>query len=89
VTFTGTVLPDKAGHIIYLQKLGNDGDFHTVEIGIVRSDSTFQFNWTMGSPDAYTFRVRIPTDEDNIGSASPPVSVTASAPAVSTLPSAS
>ncbi len=26
VTFTGTVLPDKAGHVIYLQRLGKDGD---------------------------------------------------------------
>jgi hypothetical protein len=88
-TFTGTVLPDKADHIIYLQKLGRDGDFHTVEIGIARNDSTFQFTWTMGAPDTYAFRVRIPSDKDNIGSSSQPVMVTATPPAVSTLPPAS
>jgi hypothetical protein len=89
VTFTGTVLPDKADRVIYLQKLGRDGEFHTVAIGIVRGDSTFQFTWRMGSPDTYTFRARIPSDEHNIGSSSAPVSVTATPPALSTLPMAS
>ena len=40
VTFTGTVQPDKAGRVIYLQKLGKDGDWHTVQNGIVAPDST-------------------------------------------------
>ena len=34
VTFTGTVLPDKAGHVIYLQRLGADGNWHNEEIRI-------------------------------------------------------
>jgi len=89
VTFTGTVLPDKAGHVIYLQKLGKDGDFHTVEIGIVRNDSTFQFAWTLGSAGSHTFRARITSDENNIGSASPPVTITATTPPASSLPPAS
>lgn len=89
VTFTGTVLPDKAGHVIYLEQLGNDGDWHIVEAAIVQHDSTFQFSWSMGSPGTYEFRARIFGDEDNIGSASPPVSVTATAPAAQVLPSAS
>lgn len=53
VTFTGTVLPDKAGQVIYLQKLGKDGDFHTVEIGFVRGGSMFQFRYTIGSPGTH------------------------------------
>jgi hypothetical protein len=89
VTFTGTVLPDKAGHVIYLQKLGKDGDFHTVEIGIVRTNSTFQFAWTLGSPGSHTFRARITSDADNVGSASPPVTITATTPPPSSLPPAS
>lgn len=89
VTFTGTVLPDKAGHVIYLQKQGKDGDFHTVEIAIVRGDSTFQFTWTIGSPGTHVFRARITSDEHNIGSVSAPVTVNATAPPVSTLPPAS
>lgn len=89
VTFTGTVLPDKAGHVIYLQKLGKNGDFHTVEVGFVRGDSTFQFRWTIGAPGTHTFRARITSDENNIGSVSPPVSITATAPPASTLRGAS
>jgi hypothetical protein len=86
VTFTGTVLPDKAGHVIYLQKLGKDNDWHTVEVRIVRNNSTFQFGWTIGSPGTHTFRARITSDAANVGSASAPVSITATAPPASTLP---
>jgi hypothetical protein len=89
VTFTGTVLPDKAGHRIDLQKLGKDGNWHTVEVSFVRNDSSFTFNWVMGSPRTYTFRARIPSDERNIGSSSAPVSVTATLPSVTSLPPAS
>jgi hypothetical protein len=86
VTFTGTVQPDKAGRVIYLQKLGKDGDWHTVQNGIVAPDSTFQFTYVLGSPASYSFRARITSDENNIGSASPPVTVTATTPSPSSLP---
>jgi hypothetical protein len=89
VTFSGTVLPDKAGHSIYLQKLGKDGDWDTVEVGRVRNDSTFQFTWTIGSPGSHEFRARITSDAANVGAASTPLTVTATAPAASTLPPAS
>jgi hypothetical protein len=88
-TFTGTVQPNKADHVIYLQKLGTDGDWHTVQIGIVQQNSSYQFTWTAGSPGPYSFRARITSDEDNIGSTSPPVMVTATTPSPSSLPPAS
>lgn len=89
VTFIGTVLPDKAGHLIYLQKLGKDGDWHTVALRLVGFGSTFQFNRTLGSPGTYSFRARVPSDENNVGGASAPVTVTTTAPPASTLPPAS
>lgn len=89
VTFSGTVIPDKAGHTIYLQKLGRDGDWHTVEITRVRHDSTFEFAWVLGAPGTETFRARITSDERNIGSHSAPVSITVTAPPASSLPPAS
>ena len=89
VTFTGTVLPDKAGHLIYLQKLGKDGDYHAVEVAIVRNDSTFSFQYTIGSPGMHTFRARVASDQNNIGGASLPVTVTATTPAASSLTGAS
>lgn len=89
VTFSGTVLPDKAGHSIYLQKLGKDGAWHTVEVGTVRNDSMFQFSWTIGAPGTHTFRARITSDRANVGTASAPMSVTATTPSATSLPPAS
>ncbi len=90
VTFTGTVLPDKAGHIIYLQRLGADRDWHTEEVRSVTNASTFQFGWTFGKAGTYQFRARIIGERGNIGGASAPVTIQVSPAAnSSTLPPAS
>jgi len=90
VTFSGTVTPDKAGHVIYLEKLGNDGDWHIVETRLVQSDATFQFTWTFGAMGTKQFRARIPGGPYNVGAASPPVTITVSGVApLSSLPPAS
>jgi hypothetical protein len=89
VTFTGSVTPDKAGHVIYLQRLGRDGDWHTVEIGRVKLDSTYQFSWTFGSAGSKEFRARIPSDEHNVGAASSPVTINVTPAPASSLPPAS
>jgi hypothetical protein len=86
VQFTGTVTPDKSGHVIYLQKLGADEDWHTVEVKRVSSASTFSFGWTFGAAGAKEFRARILGGPVDIGGASAPVSVTVTQPALSTLP---
>jgi len=91
VTFTGTVLPDKAGHVIYLQRLGADGNWHSEEVRFVTNASTFQFGWTFGKAGQYQFRARITGDRGNVGGASAPVTITV-LPVVSpptTLPPAS
>jgi hypothetical protein len=89
VTFTGNVTPDKAGHPIYLQRKGKDGDWHTVEIGRVRHDSSYQFSWTFGGTGTRDFRARIPSDEHNVGAASDPVTITVTEAPASSLPPAS
>jgi hypothetical protein len=82
ITFSGTVSPDKAGHVIYLQKFGTDGDWHGVETRVVRHNSTFSFGWTFGSAGAKQFRARITGGSANVGGVSPAVTVSvASAPA--------
>ncbi|MFZ1995397.1 MAG: hypothetical protein WAU75_14880 [Solirubrobacteraceae bacterium] len=86
VVFTGSVSPDKAGHVIYLQKLGNDGDWHTVEVRFVNSASTFQFSWTFGTAGTKEFRARITGGPANVGGASAPVTIVVSQPPLSTLP---
>jgi hypothetical protein len=88
VTFTGAVSPDKAGDVVYLQRLGTDGDWHTVGVSTVRHDSTFKFVRTFGAAGTKTFRARIPGDPQNVGGASSPVTVTVTVPPVVTLPPA-
>lgn len=89
VTFQGTVTPDKAGHPIYLQRLGEDGEWHTVDVGSVAFNSTFQFVSRFGDAGVFTFRARITSDKANIGSESPPVRITVTPAPVSALPPAS
>jgi hypothetical protein len=86
VTFDGTVLPDKAGHVIYLERLGADNEWHVVEIRYVRSNSTFEFGWRFGNTGTKEFRARITSDPQNVGAASAPVTVTVNPAPTSSLP---
>jgi hypothetical protein len=89
ITFTGMVLPDKAGQPIYLQRQLPNGDWQPVEATYVRHDSSFEFAWRFGKPGTYAFRARIYSGGHNVGAAStPPVTITVSGLApVTTLPS--
>ena len=86
ITFSGTVSPDKGGHVIYLQKLGKDGDWHNVEARFIDNASTFQFGWTFGTAGTKEFRARITGGPVNIGGASAPVTIVVSQPPLSSLP---
>ena len=57
VTFTGSVLPGKSGGVVYLQRLGKDGDWHTVKVGFLNASSAYQISWTLGDAGTDTFRV--------------------------------
>ena len=89
ITFSGNVSPDKVGHVIYLQRLGADGDWHTVEVRFVGATSTFQFPWTFGTPGTKEFRAKITGGPANVGGASSPVTVDVTLPPVASLPPAS
>jgi hypothetical protein len=86
ITFSGTVSPDQAGHVIYLQKFGADGDWHTVAARMVHPDSTFSYGWTFGSAGAKQFRARITGGPDNVGGASTEVTVNVVPAPASALP---
>jgi hypothetical protein len=86
IIFTGSVSPDKAGHMVYLQKLGKDDNWHTVEVGVVTNASTFAFGWTFGTAGTKQFRARITGGPANVGRASAPVTVDVSLPPLSSLP---
>jgi surface-anchored protein len=64
--------------VIYLQRLGADGNWHNEEVRFVTNASTFQFAWTFGKAGQYQFRARITGDRGNVGGASAPVTITVS-----------
>jgi hypothetical protein len=84
VTFTGAVAPNKVGHIIYLQRQGNDGTFHTIAVGTVGALSRYSFTHTFGSPGTKVFRTFVPGGPVNHAGASPAVTITVSPPANAT-----
>jgi len=89
ITITGGVTPDKAGHVIDLQRLGADNDWHTVKVAFVTAASTYQFRWTFDTPGTKVFRVLVPGGPYNISGHSAPVSIAVALPAVQSLPPAS
>jgi hypothetical protein len=89
VTFTGVVTPDKAGDVVYLQRFGADGDWHTVAVGVVRFNSTFQFVRVFGTAGTKTFRAHVLEDQLNVGGVSPAVTVSVTLPPVTSLPKTS
>ena len=90
LSLIGAVSPDHAGHVIYLQRLGTDGYWHDVAIGVVGTGSTFSFTYTFGETGVTQLRARIFGGPENVGSASPPVTIAVSGlEATSSLPPAS
>jgi hypothetical protein len=86
ITFTGSVSPDKAGHVIYLEKLGKDNNWHIVEARFVNPASTFTFGWTFGTAGTKAFRARITGAPVNVGGASSPVTIDVTQAPLSALP---
>ncbi|MGA2805947.1 MAG: hypothetical protein ABSF89_16420 [Acidimicrobiales bacterium] len=78
VNLTGTVTPNKAGHVVYLERLGSDTRFRIVMTGVVATGSTYSFTWTFGSAGTKVFRVLVTGGEANIGGVSPTVTVAVS-----------
>ncbi len=77
VTFTGTVSPVKAGHVIYLEKQNIFGTgFHPVAVGTVNPDGTYTLSRVFFAPGTDVLRVKIPGDPEFGGTASSPVTIT-------------
>jgi hypothetical protein len=62
VTFSGTVQPSKAGHVVVLQRLGADGIWRDVEVGRVGDGSAYSLTHTLeiADPTAQQFRTLVP-----------------------------
>jgi hypothetical protein len=91
VTFAGSVTPDKAGELIYLQRKGSDGFWHDVGVHRIAADGSYSFARVFAQPGGREFRTRIYADGINVGSAAPPVTITVTQAVVSpvSLPPAS
>jgi len=90
VTFTGTITPgDGAGQVVYLQRLGKDGDWHTVAVGLTNAASAYSISWTLGDTGSEMFRTRVLSTQTNLGGTSPAVTITVTPAAAGTLPPAS
>jgi hypothetical protein len=77
LTFTGSVSPDKTGHVIFLQRQNASGDdWHNVEMARVGPGSTFTIQRRVTVPGTKVFRVLIPGGPENQRGASAPITVT-------------
>jgi hypothetical protein len=86
VTFSGTVAPDKTGHVIYLQRQNPSGNgFHTVQVENVGPGSVYSITRRLFVPGTKVFRVVIPGGPANQGAASQPFTVTVTQPPASQL----
>lgn len=77
-TLSGTVSPAKPGHVIYLQRLGDDDSWHDVAQSRVTPASTYSFTYQFGQAGTTTLRARIFGGPWNVGGASPAVTITVS-----------
>jgi hypothetical protein len=91
LTFSGTVSPDRSGHVIYLERENASGTgFHVVDVAVIQpgataTESTYTIPYQVYTQGTNVFRVRIPGDDQNGGAFSTPFSVVVTAPAPSTL----
>ncbi len=80
VTFSGSVTPNKTGHVIYLQRQNATGSgFHTIVVTTVGANSSYSIARTLYTGGTKVFRVLIPGGPDNQGAATAPVSITVTA----------
>jgi hypothetical protein len=90
VVTLSAVTPMHAGHLIYLERFGADGNWHVIAATTVTASSTFSFTYLLTQPGAVQLRARITGGPENVGAASPAVTLTASGIApVTSLPTSS
>jgi hypothetical protein len=73
--FSGTVSPERTGHVIYLEREDAPGTFHVVEVSAVSTGSTFSVEHTVYEAGTSVFRVRLPGDPQNSGGVSQPFTI--------------
>ena len=86
LTFKGTVAPEHAGHIIYLERQNASGNgFHVVQVATIRAGSAYAITHTVYDAGTKVFRVRVPGDPENEGAVSAPFTIQVTPAPASTL----
>jgi hypothetical protein len=82
LTFTGTVAPDHTGHVIYLERQNAAGTgFHVAEVATIAAGSTYSIAHTVYNVGpSVVFRVKVPGDPQNGGTASQPFTIQVTRP---------
>jgi hypothetical protein len=76
LTFKGTVAPEHAGHIVYLERQNASGNgFHVVQVATIEAGSTYTIVHTVYDAGTKVFRVRVPGDPENEGTVSAPFTI--------------
>jgi hypothetical protein len=76
LTFKGTVAPDQAGHIIYLERENaKDTAFHVVQVGHVLPGSVYSIVHQVYVPGTKVYRIDIPGGPDNGRAVSQPFTI--------------
>jgi hypothetical protein len=77
VTFSGTVAPIRAGHVVYIERENQfGGGFHVVDAGTVGEDGKYSIAHTAFGQGKQVFRVKVPGDPANQAVSSATFSVT-------------
>jgi hypothetical protein len=80
ITFTGTVTPGRADVVVYLQRLGADGEWHMLAAAFTNAIGGYTIGWSLGDPGTDQFRVRALPDRQNLGGESDTMTITVTAP---------
>jgi hypothetical protein len=76
VTFSGTVSPEHAGHVVYLERQNaHDPGFHVIQVAIVGAGSTYSIAHRLYDTGTKVLRVSIPGGPDNEGTVSQPFTI--------------
>jgi len=92
LTFSGTVSPDRSGHVIYLERQNASGmGFHVVDIAVIEAgasatESKFTIPYQPFTLGTNVYRIKVPGDAQNGGAVSQTFPVVVTAPTPGTLP---
>ena len=76
LTFAGTVLPARAGQIVYLERESPSGvGFEVVASGALTASGEYSIDYTPASARARILRVKVPADSESQGATSEPFTI--------------